>query len=114
MTIKQYVNLARDTANHQGRTVPLRVPAKNVGTGIAQAEWWVEATGADNVDPKYLSSVRRASVRQQYSRNRREVFRNTLSLPHVGGDTYVVKCSKRGDRHNAGYGICKFRNRRSR
>lgn len=98
MTIKQYVNLARDTAKHQGRSVPLSVPANNVGASIAQAEWWVEPVGGDNVDKKYLSAANRAVMKQSYTRNKADTFRNTVKLPHVGGDKYVVKCSKRGDR----------------
>jgi hypothetical protein len=98
--IKQYVNLPNKAADHHGSRVTLEVAANNLGpTRVGVTEWWVEpAPGATNTDPKYLSSTERARPRRLLARNRRSKFRNTVLLPHVGGDKYKVKCSKRGDR----------------
>jgi hypothetical protein len=97
--IKQYVNLPYDAAEHRGSRIVYEVTATDVSDeDNVRSEWWVEATGDDNTDPKYLSSRQRARPRRTYVRNRRDKFRNTVHLPHVGGDRYTVKCSKMGDR----------------
>jgi hypothetical protein len=97
--IKQYVNLPNNAANHYGASVNLVVNANQLANAsTAYTEWWVEATGADNVDLKYLSANSRARMRYRTRHHSGTRFRNTLLLPHVGGDKYQVKCSKRGDR----------------
>ncbi|WP_437723767.1 hypothetical protein [Sorangium sp. So ce861] len=98
--IKQYVNLPVKAADHHGSRVTLEVQANNLGTTrIGVSEWWVEdAPGATNTALKYLSATERARPRRTHSRNQSNTFRNTLLLPHTGGDKYKVKCSKRGNR----------------
>ncbi|MDQ3002771.1 MAG: hypothetical protein M3Y08_16105 [Fibrobacterota bacterium] len=97
--IKQYVNLPNNAANHYGKTLNLVVEANQLADeNTAYTEWWVEATGADNVDTKYLSASARAHMRYNTRHHSGTRFRNTLLLPHVGGEKYQVKCSKRGDR----------------
>lgn len=97
--IKQYVNLPNNAANHYGASVNLVVNANQLAdASTAYTEWWVEATGADNVKLKYLASNSRARMRYRTRHHAGTRFRNTLLLPHVGGDKYKVKCSKRGDR----------------
>lgn len=99
MTIKQYVNLPNAAADHHGASINLVVNADELAEeGVAYTEWWVEATGADNVDLKYLSTTKRARMRYATRHHSGTRFRNTFLLPHVGGDKYQVKCSKRGDR----------------
>jgi hypothetical protein len=97
--IKQYVNLPNNSADHHGASINLVVNADDLAEeGVAYTEWWVEATGADNVDRKYLSTTKRARMRYATRHHSGTRFRNTFLLPHVGGDKYQVKCSKRGDR----------------
>lgn len=99
MTIKQYVNLPNAAADHHGASINLVVNADELAEeGVAYTEWWVEPTGADNTDLKYLSSSKRARMRYATRPHSGTRFRNTFLLPHVGGDKYQVKCSKRGDR----------------
>jgi len=98
-TIKQYVNLPRKPADHHGSSVLIEVGAAQLGEGkIGTSEWWVDPVGADNTDLKYLSKLKRCRMASKYARNRRDKFRNTLILPHVGGDKYKASCSKKGDR----------------
>lgn len=97
--IKQFINLPTNAEENQGSRINLEVEAGNLSDeDIARAEWWVEPVGSDNQDEKYLSRRARAQLRWPNTRNRRDKFINRLSLPHVGGDKYVVKCSKPGDR----------------
>ena len=97
--IKQYVNLPYDADKHEGNRVNLDVDALNLNEQDVQfTDWWVEPVGADNVDPQYLSRNSRAHLRHSLRRNRRGKFSNTLLLPHVGSDTYRVRCSKHDDR----------------
>jgi len=99
MTIKQYVNLRYDADENHGSRIRLEVEADQLGDeDVGRAEWWVEPVGGDNQDLKYLRRNARARMRHRNTRNRRDRFRNTVHLPHVGGDKYQVKCSKRGDR----------------
>lgn len=99
--IKQYVNLPQDPAEHHGADLPLEVEASNVSAdNVRYAEWWIEPNG-DNTPERYLSRRQRAHLQQRITRNRRDHFANTLSLPHVGGDRYDIKCSKRNDRNSA-------------
>lgn len=98
MATKQYVNLLYDADKHHGAKVVLEATAANVGgDDVVRSEWWVEP-GADNTDLKYLSRWSRGRMRRKYVRNRDDKFKNTLKLPHIGGDKYTVNCSKRGDR----------------
>lgn len=97
--IKQFINLPVNADEHHGSRVNLEVEAGNLSDeDVARAEWWVEPVGSDNQDEKYLSRRARAQLRWPNTRNRRDKFFNRLNLPHVGGDKYVVKCSKPGDR----------------
>ncbi len=97
--IKQYVNLPIDQDENHGSRFNLEVDTGNLSAeDVARAEWWIEPVGSDNQDEKYLSRLSRARLRWPSTRNRNDKFRNILSLPHVGGDRYVVKCSKLGDR----------------
>ncbi|AKJ01557.1 hypothetical protein ATI61_103268 [Archangium gephyra] len=99
---KQYVNLLRDAAKHHGAKVTLEVKASNLGTKkVGETDWWVEPVGGANVDPKYLSAVARVRLLRKTVRNKANAFRNTLQLPHVGGDKYKVRCSKKGTRAGA-------------
>ena len=99
MTIKVYVNLPRDPDENHGNWFDLEVEADSLsGEDVARAEWWVEPSGGNNQDEKYLSNAQRARLRFPVTRNRNDRFRNRLRLPHVGGDKYVAKCAKRGDR----------------
>lgn len=97
--IKQYVNLPQDLDNNHGSRFNLEVETDNLADeDVARAEWWIEPVGNDNQDDKYLSRRGRARLRWASSRNRSDKFSNLLYLPHVGGDKYIVKCSKQGDR----------------
>lgn len=99
--IKQYVNLPVDQDENHGSRFNLEVDTGNLSNeDVARAEWWIEPVGNDNQDQKYLSRLGRARLRWPSTRNRNDKFRNILSLPHVGGDRYEVKCSKLGDRSN--------------
>ena len=99
--IKQYVNLNYDASENHGSKVVYEVEADKISDeDNVRSEWWVEATGADNTDLKYLRRSRRARVRRTYVKNKKNKFKNTLYLPHVGGDRYKVKCSKKDDRSN--------------
>lgn len=95
------MNLPQDADEHHGADLPLVVEASNVSAeSINYAEWWIEPNG-DNTPERYLSRQQRAHLRRTITRNRDDHFRNTLSLPHVGGDRYDIKSSKRNDRGNA-------------
>ncbi len=98
--IKQYVNLPYDAGDHHGNYIQLLVQAFEFDRAedFRYAEWWVDPVGAANTDYKYLSRGSRVRVRRRITRNRDVSFSNRLYLPHVGGDKYQVKCSKRGDR----------------
>lgn len=98
MTIKQYVNLPTDYDKNHGNRVKIEVNASQLTEkDIQRAEWWIEPD-ANNQDEKYLSRFQRARMRWENTRNHGDKFHNFFLLPHVGGDKYVVKCSKRGDR----------------
>lgn len=97
--IKQYVNLPNNAADHYGASVNLVVDADQLAdASTAYTEWWIEATGGENIEAKYLGATSRARMRYRTRHHAGTRFRNTLLLPHVGGDKYKVKCSKRGDR----------------
>lgn len=100
--IKQYVNLPNRARDHHGPRVRLEVQAASLGPNrVGVSEWWVEPVGGDNTDQRYLSRGQRARMETSRVRNQRNTFRNTLLLPHVGGDKHKPRCSKRGDRANA-------------
>ncbi len=95
---KQYVNLPVKASRHHGARITFEVGAKKLGDGkLGETEWWVEP-GGSNTDVKYLSAGQRARLQNDVVPNKKNKFRNTVLLPHVGGDTYRVKCSKKGDR----------------
>lgn len=99
--IKQYVNLPYDAAKNQGSRIVYEVTGKDIGDeDKVLSEWWVEATGT-NTDIKYLTRKARARMRRTYVKNKKDKFKNTIYLPHVGGDRCKVKCSKKGDRSKA-------------
>ncbi len=89
MAQKVYVNLIKGPANEE-RTIA--VTARPSGRGIL-AFWKVEP-GGGNTDLKYVSAGHRARVERICTWIRDGKFRNTLKLPHVGGDKYKVKVSK--------------------
>ncbi|CAM2010074.1 hypothetical protein [Acanthopleuribacter pedis] len=102
--IKQYVNLPSGVTNIHGTTRTLKLRPNNipnVGNGD-RVEWWVEPGWATNTDEIYLSLTQRARMR-----NAETViaasgsFENEVILPHVGGDRWVVKAAKKGDRPNS-------------
>ena len=100
--IKQYVNLLQDDDQNFGSRINLEVDTGDVSAeDVVWAEWWVEPEGAQNQDQKYLSQSARARLSRTNTRNEDDQFTNRLRLPHVGGDQYLVKCSKRDDRDNA-------------
>jgi hypothetical protein len=100
-TIKQYVNLPRKPKDHHGARVTIQVEAAQLGKKkVGTSQWWVEPDGG-NTDLKYLSKGQRAQVANQYVRNVGDKFRNTLVLPHVGGDKHKAKCAKKGDKSTA-------------
>jgi hypothetical protein len=101
--IKQYVNLPNRASDHHGSRVTLEVQASNLSsTRIGASEWWVEpSAGATNEDTKYLSGPERAQPARAVVRNRHNKFKNQVLLPHVGGDQWKVKCSKRGETSSA-------------
>jgi hypothetical protein len=99
---KQYVNLLKDAAKHHGAQVTLEVKASNLGPKkVGETDWWVEPVGGANTDPKYLGAGERTRLLLNTVRNKNDAFRNTLHLPHVGGDKYKVRCAKKGTRAGA-------------
>lgn len=99
--LKYYVNLPNDASKRHGKRVSLEATTNNLTEDdAALSEWWVEGH-ANNTNVKYLSRSTRARARRKYAINEKNKFRNTVLLPHVGGDKYTVKCSKKDDRSNA-------------
>lgn len=113
--IKQYVNLPSGTTNIHGSTRQIRVAPTDVPSvpAGAQSEWWVEPDGATNVNLWYINPATRNPVSPSgpagakmrstprpltSSGANAGFFVNTLELPPVGGDNYVVKVSRRGNR----------------
>ncbi len=94
--IKRYVNLPDLPVENASANVPLVASAAKL-QGVGTSEWWVEPASG-NTDLKYLSMAARAKVANTYVQNEKDKFKNTLTLPQVGGDKYTVKCSKKGDR----------------
>lgn len=103
-TIKQYVNLPSGVTNIHGPTRDLKLQPNtipNVSPGD-RVEWWVDPVGANNTDQQYLSLAARAHLNQSETViSPSNFFENTLTLPHVGGDKYEVKASKKNDRSNS-------------
>lgn len=97
MADKVYVNLIKGPAGEE-RTV--KVSAKPSGSGRTMLSFWKVEPGGGNADLKYLSAARRASVKNVTAWIMGGKFKNTLTLPHVGGDKYKVKVSK--DRAGSG------------
>jgi len=96
--IKRYVNLPEQPAGDDDSCGPLIASSDSLGAEcVAVTEWWVEA-GSDNTDLKYLSAAERVRLQNTYVTNEKDEFKNHVILPHVGGDRYTVKCSKKGDR----------------
>lgn len=104
MTIKQYVNLPGVTTN-QGTSVGLKVtpnPIANVAPGD-RVEWWIDPVpGHANTDIAFLSVAQRAKLAQPENTGHTVagsyLFENTLTVAPVGGDQYVVKTSRKGNR----------------
>jgi hypothetical protein len=100
---KHYVNLPFDKARKhkdRGRQVPLVATPAQLGDKVGVSEWWVEPVGK-NTDTKYLSASARALLLRPFATPRGGKFFNHLVLPHVGGDKYVVKCAKKGEKSKA-------------
>lgn len=101
--IKQYVNLPTGVTNINGPTREMKLQPNtipNVSAGD-RVEWWVEPVGGNNVDEQYLSLAARAHMQHAETVIApSSFFENNLILPHVGGDQYVVKASKKNDRPN--------------
>jgi len=98
--LKYYVNLKYNAKENYGKFMHLEAKASGLSEDdLAITEWWVEP-GPDNVDLKYLARNSRARLKKKYSINKKDKFYNSLYLPHVGGDEYTVKCSKKDDRSN--------------
>jgi hypothetical protein len=101
---KQYVNLPSAAATpERGNTrslqvTPNTVPNVNPGDRL---EWWIEPNPA-NTDPIYLSPAQRP--RLQFNETAitaaSNKFENTITFPPAGGDKFIVKVAKRGDRAN--------------
>ncbi len=102
--IKQYVNLPSGVTNIHGTTRTLKLRPNNipnVGNGD-RVEWWVEPGWATNTDEIYLSQAQRARVRNAETVIQPSgFFENEVIFPHVGGDRWVVKAAKKGDRANS-------------
>ncbi|MCC6552292.1 MAG: hypothetical protein IT372_04620 [Polyangiaceae bacterium] len=112
--IKQYVNLPSGVTNIHGATRQIRVQptsVPNVGTG--RAEWWVSPDGTSNTSILYIPPATRNPVSPSGPAGAKMTktkttltatgadagfFVNTLSFPQVGGDRYVVKVSREGNR----------------
>lgn len=96
--IKQYVNLNFNADDHHGSMVHLEVEASDItDEDVERAEWKVEPEGEDNTPDRFLAHASRARMRRDLTGNNNNLFRNTVYLPHVGGDKYKIKCAKRGD-----------------
>lgn len=113
--IKQYVNLPSGVTTHQGPTRQLRVAPNNVPAVAPgdRAEWWVEPDGTSNTNiffippatrnptsPSGIAGARVTNTQTTLTTTgaNRNHFVNTINLPHVGGDNYVVKVSRRNNR----------------
>lgn len=94
---KVYVNLIKGPIGEE-RT--MAVTAKPSGRGRAILAFWKVEPGGGNTDLKYVAAPRRASLEYISTWILDGKFKNTLTLPHVGGDKYKVKVSK--DRGGSG------------
>jgi hypothetical protein len=102
---KQYVNLPTSAPNpERGETrnlqvTPNTVPNVNAGDLL---EWWIEPNPG-NTDPIYLSPAQRP--RLQFNETSISAasgkFENTVTFPPAGGDKFIVKVAKKGDRANS-------------
>jgi hypothetical protein len=102
---KQYVNLLTSAPNPEhGETrrlqvTPNTVPNVNAGDRL---EWWIEPA-AGNTDLLYLSPAQRP--RLQFNETAITAasgkFENTVTFPPGGGDKFIVKVAKTGDRANS-------------
>src|SRR4051794_19389778 len=101
---KQYVNLPTAAATpergntRQLQVTPNTVPNVNPGDRL---EWWIEPNPA-NTDPIYLSPAQRPHL--QFNETAitaaSNKFENTITFPPAGGDKFIVKVAKRGERAN--------------
>ncbi len=92
---KQYVNLTYDAQKRHGRTVSYRVKA-TPATG-RRVKWILEAD-PNNTDLKHLAKKDRArSQNEETAEDRQGYFRNTLFLPHVGGDKSSCRATAPGN-----------------
>jgi hypothetical protein len=94
--VKWYVNLDADlTVKRQGDAVPIVASAAGPDGDVAWiAKWSVEPDGGSNTDKKYLSGDARARTLDRFGLSEDSKFTTWLKLPHVGGDSYKVKCAK--------------------
>jgi hypothetical protein len=101
---KQYVNLPASAPNpERGNTRKLQVTPNTVPNVSAgdRLEWWIEPNPG-NTDQIYLSPANRP--RLQFNETAITAasgkFENTITFPPAGGDKFIVKVAKRGDRAN--------------
>ncbi|WP_342376808.1 hypothetical protein NVS55_36315 [Myxococcus stipitatus] len=102
---KQYVNLPSAAATpERGETRTLRVTPNtvpNVNAGD-KVEWWIEPNPG-NTDRLYLSPAQRP--RLQFNETALTAasgkFENTITFPPSGGDKFIIKAAKVGDRANS-------------
>src|SRR5689334_20017984 len=101
---KQYVNLPASAPNpERGDTrrlqiTPNTVPNVNPGDRV---EWWIEPNPG-NTGIIYLSPANRP--RLQFNETPITAasgkFENTITFPPSGGDKFIIKAAKAGDRAN--------------
>lgn len=101
--IKQFVNLPTGVTSHEGNrralfAEPVSVPSVQPSDTV---EWWIEP-GGSNTDIVYITPASRARLQFPTTLITAATgrFHNRIDLPHVGGDEYVVKCSKLNNRPN--------------
>ncbi|MEP7126475.1 MAG: hypothetical protein ABJE95_36425 [Byssovorax sp.] len=100
--VKQYVNLPAGVSNlgpsRALRVSPNQVP--NVAPGD-RVDWWIEPDPGNN-DRKYQSTAERTAMlhgaQAGTTVGAQHYFDNTINFTHVGGDKYVVKASRDGQR----------------
>jgi|GEM_PF-1554171 len=102
--IKQYVNLdSQPSDSALGNTRRLQIAPSSVPNVAAgdRVEWWIEPV-VGNTDILYINPALRARLLlHETALATTGKFENTLHFPPAGGDKYVVKASKKGDRANA-------------
>ncbi len=102
--IKQYVNLPSSAAHPERgnrrrlQVTPNTVPNVNPGD---QVEWWIEPRPGNTelmfVRPSQRPRLQSPDTHLTAASGR---FENTITLPQTGGDRFVVKVARLGDRAN--------------